>query len=224
MLDVAAGTGAVAQAAATLVGPRGEVIAADVSPLMLAGIGLARSDVRATVETLECPAESLALPDASVDAAYCQQGLQFMPDRDAVMGEIRRVLRPGGVAGIAVWSDRVRPEPFHTYARILQERLVPEPYPDAFDTSKVTLSERAIESLLTCAGFAQPAVRTVELELAWPDPRTAAFGIMGSSYGPAVAALTPPDQEAVFAAIMTAYSDSRPPATMVAVFGRGTAA
>jgi ubiquinone/menaquinone biosynthesis C-methylase UbiE len=224
VLDIAAGTGAVAHAAAKVVGPGGRVIAADVSPLMLAGTGLAPADDRAAVDVLECPADRLALPDASVDAAYCQQGLQFMEDRAAVMGEARRVLRSGGVAGIAVWSDTKRPEPFDTYARILQEQDVPEPYPGAFDTSKVTLSERAIESLLVAAGFAQPSVRTVELELAWPDPRAAAFGIMGSSYGPAVASLTPQFREAVLAAIMTEFSDRRLRATMVAVFGRGTAA
>ncbi len=35
-----------------------------------------------------------------------------MPDRHAVMTEILRVLRPGGVVGIAVWSNGTPPEPF----------------------------------------------------------------------------------------------------------------
>lgn len=223
ILDVAAGTGAVAHVAAGVAGPGGRVIAADISPLMLAGTRWAKADDRAPIEVLECPADRLALPDESVDVVYCQQGLQFMPDRNAVMTEIRRVLRPDGVIGIAVWSDGTRPEPFDTYARILQEHGIAEPYPHAYDTSTVTMSESEIESLLTAAGYLQPAVRTAELPLAWPDPRAAALGIMGSSYGPTVASLNPREQEAVFASIVEESSSGQPRAIMSAVFGRGTA-
>ena len=145
-----------------------------------------------------------------------------MPDRAAVMTEIRRVLRPGGVAGIAVWSDRKRPDPFDTYARVLQKHGVAEPYPDAYDTSKVTMAEDEVEALLTGAGFSQSSVRTVDLRLEWPEPRVAALGIMGSSYGPMVASLNPEDQEAVFASIVEDASNGQP-RMMSAVFGRGVA-
>lgn len=222
ILDVAAGTGAVAQAAAVIAGPHGRVIAADVSPMMLAGTGLAPVDGRAPVELLECPADQLALPDQSVDVAYCQQGLQFMPDRAAVMAEMRRVLRPGGAAGIAVWSDRTRPEPFDTYARILQQHGVAEPYPGGYDTTEVTMSESEIEALLDTAGYTQPTVRTVDLPLEWPDAQVAALGILGSTYGQTVASLNPEEQAAVFASIVEEASNGQP-RTMTAVFGRGVA-
>jgi ubiquinone/menaquinone biosynthesis C-methylase UbiE len=223
ILDVASGTGAVAHAAARMAGPEGRVIASDVSPLMLARSRLEGSDDRAAVEPLESPADHLDLPDGSVDVVYCQQGLQFMPDRHAAMTEMFRVLRPGGMVGVAVWSDRARPEPFASYARILRAHGIPEPYPDAYDTLAVTMSEREIEGLLTTAGSLQPLVRTVDLPLVWPEPQSAAFGITGSTYGPAVAALTEPEQEAVFAAIVMEASAGGPPALMKAVVGRGVA-
>jgi SAM-dependent methyltransferase len=72
VLDVASGTGAVAHAAAPLVGPRGQVIASDVSPPMLAAVPLEATADRAAVEPLEIPTD-------------CQQGLQFMADRDIVI-------------------------------------------------------------------------------------------------------------------------------------------
>ena len=50
------------------------------------------------------PAEALALPDASFDVAYCQFGLMFVPEPLRALREMRRVLRPGGRIGIAVWS------------------------------------------------------------------------------------------------------------------------
>jgi SAM-dependent methyltransferase len=218
VLDVAAGTGAVARAAAPMVGPGGRVIASDVSPLMLAGVGQEATDDQAAVEPLESPADHLALPDGVIDAVYCQQGLQFMSDRSAVINEMLRVLRPGGTLGIAVWSDQAPPEPFASYARILQDHGVPEPYPNAYDTSVVTMSESEIERLLAPAHSAQTSVRTIEVPLVWPEPRWAALGITGSTYGPTVAALGQSDQKAVFADIEQAGGD--PPVIMRAVLGR----
>ncbi len=127
----------------------------DVSPIMLAGVRLEATDDRAAVVPLESPADRLALPDGIVDAVYCQQGLQFMSDRLAVITEMLRVLRPGGALGIAVWSDQCPPEPFASYARILQDHGVPEPYPNAYDTSAVTMSESEIEHLLAAVGTEQ---------------------------------------------------------------------
>ena len=177
---------------------------------------------RAAVEPLESPADHLALPDGVVDAAYCQQGLQFMSDRHAVITEMLRVLRPGGALAIAVWSDQSPPEPFASYARILQDHGVLEPYPNAYDTSIVTMSEREIENLLTTVASELTTVRTVEVPLLWPAPRWAALGITGSTYGPTVAALDLPQQEALFAAIEEqASSDS--PVIMKAVLGSALA-
>ncbi len=223
VLDVAAGTGAVAHAAAPIVGPGGRVIASDVSPLMVAGVRCEATDDRAAVEALESPADHLALPDGVIDAVYCQQGLQFMSDRHAAITEMIRVLRPGGALGIAVWSDECPPEPFASYARILQDHGVPEPYPNAYDTSVVTMSESEIGRLLTTVAAKQTVVRTVEVPLLWPEPRCAALGITGSTYGPTVAALGPPQQEALFVAIEEQAS-SDPHVIMRAVLGRAVAA
>jgi SAM-dependent methyltransferase len=198
------------------------VIASDVSPLMLAQVGMAATDDQAAVEPLESPADHLALTDGVIDAVYCQQGLQFMSDRNAVITEMLRVLRPGGVLGIAVWSDESPPEPFASYARILQDHGVPEPYPNAFDTLVVTMSESEIEGLLATAGFARVSVRTIEVPLIWPEPSWAAFGITGSTYGPTVAALGQPEQEAVFADIEE-RAGGDPPVIMRAVLGRALA-
>jgi ubiquinone/menaquinone biosynthesis C-methylase UbiE len=222
VLDVAAGTGAVAHAAASIVGSGGRVIASDLNPLMLAGVRREATNGRGVVEPLECPADHLALPDGVVDAAYCQQGLQFMSDRDTVVAEMLRVLRPGGALGIAVWSDRCPPEPFASYARILHDHGVPEPYPNAYDTSVVTMSESETEHLLTTAAAQEASVSIVEVPLLWPEPQWAALGITGSTYGPTVAALSLPRQEALFAAIEE-QARSDPPVIMKAVLGRAVA-
>ncbi len=219
VLDVAAGTGSVAHAAAPIVGPAGRVIASDVSPFMLAEVRLEATDDRAAVEPLESPADHLDLPDGIADAVFCQQGLQFMSDRRAVITEMLRVLRPGGALGIAVWSDESAPEPFASYAQVLRQHGVPEPYPNAYDISVVTMSESEIELLLTTAGSEHSLVRTVEVPLVWPEPRWAALGVTGSAYGPAVAALDYSEQAAVFAAIEE-QAGGEPAVIMKAVLGR----
>ncbi|WP_375489351.1 class I SAM-dependent methyltransferase [uncultured Jatrophihabitans sp.] len=105
-LDVACGPGTVTHALADCLGPDGHVVATDISPAMLE---IARSKSTGTdsapIEWLESPATPLPLPDAAFDIVTCQQGLQFFPDKVGALAEIRRVLRPGGRAGVAVWTQ-----------------------------------------------------------------------------------------------------------------------
>ena len=51
----------------------------------------------------QCPADELDVPDGAFDIVLCQQGLQFFPDRLGALAEMRRALKPGGRAGVAVW-------------------------------------------------------------------------------------------------------------------------
>jgi len=53
-------------------------------------------------------AEQLKLPDAGFDLALCALGLMYVPDPDAALRELHRVLRPGGRAVLAVWGERAR--------------------------------------------------------------------------------------------------------------------
>jgi SAM-dependent methyltransferase len=105
VLDVATGTGLVAVEAARRVGPRGAVLATDFLPAWEPFVNATASAARVTNVTFaSMPAETLALPDASFDVVYCQFGLMFVPEPLRALREMRRVLRPGGRIGVAVWS------------------------------------------------------------------------------------------------------------------------
>ncbi len=109
VLDVACGTGLVTFEAADAVGPTGWVCGTDLSDRM---IDSARRNVQVrrlpNVEFLRADAQSLVLPDASVDVVLCALGLMYLPKPERALGEMRRVLRPKGRAVIAVWGERAR--------------------------------------------------------------------------------------------------------------------
>ncbi|HEU5056769.1 MAG TPA: methyltransferase domain-containing protein, partial [Kofleriaceae bacterium] len=105
VLDLAAGSGVVGFAAASLVAPGGRVIVSDFSPRMVeaaarqaAALGLDNAEARVL------DAERLALPDAAVDGVLCRWGFMLMGDPAAALREARRVLRTGGRIAFAVFG------------------------------------------------------------------------------------------------------------------------
>ena len=109
VLDLACGLGGLGIAASPLVGPAGHVVLSDVVPDMVAfasdrvaKMGLA--NVSAQIRDIE----SIHEPDASFDVVVCREGLMFALDPALAAAEIRRVLRPGGRAALAVWGPRER--------------------------------------------------------------------------------------------------------------------
>ncbi|MCX8133583.1 MAG: class I SAM-dependent methyltransferase [Roseococcus sp.] len=96
LLDLAGGTGDISFLA--LGAGAGRVICADINEEMLR-VGRARALDRGLVRGL-CflcaDAERLPLPDRSVEKVSMAFGLRNCTDKDAVLREVRRVLRPGG--------------------------------------------------------------------------------------------------------------------------------
>jgi ubiquinone/menaquinone biosynthesis C-methylase UbiE len=117
LLDVGAGPGFLAAAAAAAVGPTGYVCGVDVSEPLLA---YAREQT--TLPWLEFrhgDAAALPFEDGAFDAVVSMQVLEYVPAVDAALAEIARVLRPGGRALVVdtdldslVWhaGDRARAE------------------------------------------------------------------------------------------------------------------
>jgi arsenite methyltransferase len=97
VLDIGSGSGTDALIAARLVGPAGRVIGLDMTDAMLAKL---RSNVLAAavanVEPRAGNAESIPLPDATVDVVTTNGVINLVPDKARAIGEIVRVLRPGG--------------------------------------------------------------------------------------------------------------------------------
>ena len=102
VLDLGSGAGTDSLIAAQLVGPRGRVTGIDMTPQMLAKARSAAAEMgAANVEFVESEAERLPFADASFDAVISNGVIDLIPDKDAVFGELYRVLTPGGRIQIA---------------------------------------------------------------------------------------------------------------------------
>jgi len=94
VLDVATGTGKLALGAARVVGAGGEVVGVDASARMLARARARRAGAR--VRWMEADAMAMPVDDRYFDVVTVGFGLRNLPDIDAAVREMARVLRPGG--------------------------------------------------------------------------------------------------------------------------------
>ncbi|MGE3288864.1 MAG: class I SAM-dependent methyltransferase [Pseudonocardia sp.] len=159
VLDLAAGTGNVA----ILVSARGtRVIAADLSPRMVE-VGRARTE-GLPVEWLEADAESLPLPDASVDAVLSSFGVISAPRPEVALAEARRVLVGGGTFACTVW----RPDGFFGEMTTVMGRWLPRPpgIADELDWGR----EDVVAGWLAKAGFSAATFRPAALPWEFDSP------------------------------------------------------
>jgi ubiquinone/menaquinone biosynthesis C-methylase UbiE len=108
VLDVCCGTGASALPAARAVGSSGSVIAVDLAEDLLAlGRAKARAEGLHWLEFRRGDMTSLGLPDGAFDAVLCVFGIFFVPDMEAQVAELWRMVRPGGRLAITTWGPDI---------------------------------------------------------------------------------------------------------------------
>jgi SAM-dependent methyltransferase len=97
VVDVGSGAGIDSLIAAKMVGPTGQVIGVDMTPAMLNKARRAATEAGLTnVEFREGYAEALPVPDGWANAVISNGVLNLMPDKAAALGEMARVVEPGG--------------------------------------------------------------------------------------------------------------------------------
>jgi arsenite methyltransferase len=102
VLDLGCGAGTDLLIAAEMTGPAGRVIGVDMTASMLDRARASAAEMGVTnVELHESLIEALPLDDASVDVVISNGVIDLVPDKDAVLDEIDRVLRPGGRLQVA---------------------------------------------------------------------------------------------------------------------------
>lgn len=97
VLDVGSGAGTDLLIAARRIGPGGRAVGVDMTAEMVerCGTSIAESGLE-NVEVRRGTAQALPLEDASVDVVISNGVLNLVQDKERAVGEIARVLRPGG--------------------------------------------------------------------------------------------------------------------------------
>jgi 2-polyprenyl-6-hydroxyphenyl methylase/3-demethylubiquinone-9 3-methyltransferase len=101
VLDVAAGAGNASLPAARA-GAR--VVAADLTPELLAVGARRAAEESLELEWVEADAEALPFPDDDFDAVISAVGVMFVPHHQATADELIRVCRPGGTLAMINWT------------------------------------------------------------------------------------------------------------------------
>ncbi len=96
VLDIASGTGDLARAFAKRVGAGGTVVQTDINEAMLQQGRDRLLDAGLVLPTAVCDAERLPFRDNGFDLVSVAFGLRNMTHKERALGEMARVLRPGG--------------------------------------------------------------------------------------------------------------------------------
>jgi ubiquinone/menaquinone biosynthesis C-methylase UbiE len=164
-LDIAAGTGIAAEAAAEAVGPSGHVVAADISPAM---VGRARERLGGlpNASFMVEDGQRLTFADGSFDAVLCSMGLMYFPDPARGLSEFRRVLRPGGRAAVSVNTTPGRSMVNRVLVAIGRHR----PSAAAEAARLFSLGDEArLRDLFQAAGFTAAEITTETLRVGFPS-------------------------------------------------------
>jgi demethylmenaquinone methyltransferase/2-methoxy-6-polyprenyl-1,4-benzoquinol methylase len=104
VLDLAGGTGDLVWLFHERVGPSGQVVLTDINAAMLEAGRNRLINGGCIVPAVQCDAEKLPFPNAHFDCVSIAFGLRNVTHKEKALAEMRRVLRPGGVAAVLEFS------------------------------------------------------------------------------------------------------------------------
>jgi ubiquinone/menaquinone biosynthesis C-methylase UbiE len=169
VLDLASGSGEPALSVSAAVGEQGRVIATD---LLLEMLEIAQENAAArdlaNIEFRAADAEELPFPGGLFDRITCRFGIMFMPDIQKALGEMRRVLKPGGRASFVTWGPLEENPLFGLMIRPFMKYVdVPPPPPDSPHVFRFADENKLVQTL-SAAGFQEARAAKHRINWAWP--------------------------------------------------------
>ncbi|SDC92738.1 class I SAM-dependent methyltransferase [Ruegeria marina] len=181
ILDLACGTGAVGREICASGIEPGVLIGADISEDMLQVARSRASEAGIKAEYLRASADDLPFPDHSFDVVFCQQALQFFPDRAAALHELKRVLVPGGRAAFCV-SRKLELNPLLKAQAATLDRYASTDAGNAVRAICAFDDAQIMRRLFEDADMTEIEIESVTLTLSHPDGRAFAQGAMGGMH------------------------------------------
>jgi ubiquinone/menaquinone biosynthesis C-methylase UbiE len=196
VLDVCCGSGASAIPAAQAVGPAGSVVGIDLAENLLA---LARTkaaqDGLTNIQFESGDLTALRFADGSFDAVVCVFGIFFVPDMEAALRELKRVLRPSRRLAITTWGPRFF-EPASTAFWNSVRSVRPDLY-KGFNPWDRICEEHALRSLLAAAGLSRVEVIAEMASQPINSPEDWWAMVLGTGYRGTVEQLTAAERERI---------------------------
>ncbi len=181
ILDLACGTGVLVREIIHSDIVPGSLTGADHSPQMLEVARVRATEAGISAEWVEADAGALPFPDDRFDLAFCQQALQFFPDRPRACRELHRVVKPGGRVALCIQRELAVNPLLRAQAAALDKHVGKEAG-DAVRAICGLPDGKAIRKLFEDAGFKDVVVESVSLSLHHPDGRAFAGGAMGGMH------------------------------------------
>jgi len=180
VLDLASGSGEPALSVSAAVGQQGRVMATDLLVEMLEVAQENATQRRLTnIEFRAADAEQLPFPERYFDRVTCRFGIMFIPDIHRALGEMRRVLKPGGRVSFVTWGPLEENPLFGLMIRpFLKYVDVPPPPPDSPHVFRFADENKLVQTI-TAAGFQE--VRATKHKIKWPWPGTPEQAWQGGS-------------------------------------------
>ena len=170
VLDVAAGAGEQTVSAAKRVGETGEVLATDISPIILEyAERAARRAGLNNVRTRVVDGEELdTLEEAPFDAVISRVGLIYFPDQQKALGGMKHNLREEGRLAAMVYSTAERNPFFSIPVSVIRQRAhLPPPLPG--QPGPFSLGDTdTLAGILTEAGFQDIEIEVIEAPVCLP--------------------------------------------------------
>ena len=146
-----------------------------------------RSNIRAIIDFQVCDGTATGFDDGEFTFLVCQQGLQYFPDEDAALAELRRVAAGGARFVFTVWS---RPSPLivalanslrvHAGADLAKQSLAPFAWAGA----------ETIVDRMSAAHYIHINLEELEVNRVLDDPeQSIPKEIMSTPVGPSVTAM-----------------------------------
>ena len=184
VLDVAAGSGESTLMVARRIGPTGYALAADVSANMLnAAAEAARTAGVTNIETRVMNAENIELDADSFDVVICRIALMLFPNPAKALGEMHRVVKPGGKVAVMVYSG-LEKNPYHEIFQEAVRRLGNIPWPAPGEPWMYALGAPGVlEGLYSSAGFLNVSVRAAPIPRRFPSAAAAVGNMKKATAG-----------------------------------------
>jgi ubiquinone/menaquinone biosynthesis C-methylase UbiE len=163
VLDVCCGTGASALPAAAKMNGSGNVVGVDLSENLL---GLARKKAAAlglqNITFLKADMKDLAFEPDSFDAVVIVFGIFFIPDMEAQVQKLWRLVRPGGKLAVTTWGQNFF-EPAYTEWKRELASIAPEYVNDFNPWDRIT-TVAAVRQLIADGVTGAPEIRVLAEE------------------------------------------------------------